>query len=682
MIKHAAAITESGHFPYFGKSFRGIIAEAWNRTNGAKIELVSAAVVAQMALSMVILGAYGLSMLLGEWGRNLYIVYAFQYGLSTLAYPVLAGVIMIGVRRAVGKEIDFPMVFHYYTIPVLVLSAIFTFFAYAVFVFLFYMGIDHFIARVSVLPLLPLFAFAVPLVAEKGVNPASAIPEVTRIFLKNLPVASMTYICLFSINIVGGLTLIGLLWVIPLIAVANGILFRNLTGAAFSGGTAARAVPARIDSDPAPAVQQKKPVLRGSGIENAIAVVMIVLLIAAAGLRLYAIYEEGAIYPPDHVAFNGKNVGVLFNKVFYLFTIDGKLQQRVDLSDLGITREPADIELLKDGSLLIGDMNSGAILRCDIENMSCLRAGPPKGFEIADNFKFYVSEKEGLIIVGDTNNHRIFAQDMEGSRGHGLASVANIDYPNDITSDREGYLWVSNTFHERIMKFQLKDDLLTDTGKLIKTNIGTADIVRMMGLAEDNGDRKVLTSLSDLKSLGKKRPGISGMQDDIKNSLSHRRPLAMAWGPEGNVWITASDPYITTAGILVMSPGGKRIKHIQPGSGAIPEDIVWIGDRMLVADSGMFRFYTVDTSDFSTEDFGDDNFRQEIMEAREEFESLQLMKTSAGYALMTLGAAVIVLVAVVRMKKRSEQSPRGDGTTGSGTSKSFAQQGQGDPDIT
>ncbi len=653
---------ETEKITYFGISLREILAESWRRIHGVKGSILGAAIVAGIISFLIVMLAYGLRFFLGEWGRNLYIIYALQYAFNVFAYPLLAGVIILGIRRAVNQPISFSMAFDYYTKTVLTLSVIFSVTSYILFALLLYGGIDHFLAQLSSLLLIPLFAFASPLVIEKGMKPFDAIYTAIKIFIRYWFKIAVVHLFLFCINIVGHFFLIGDIWTVPLIFVAHGVLYRHLTASESEQSGINIAEKQMHLSLPSASEPVKKLVLEGSLLQNIIAVVMIVLLISSVCLRLYALYHARNIYPPDNIAINANYTCIHFNNKLYLLTPDEHIHQRVDLSDMGIYHAPTDIELLKDNSILIGDHDKGVILRCDIDNMSCNKIGPANGYEINDNFKFIADEKNNLLYVADTNNHRLLVQDMQGNYMNTVDHAANIDYPNDMAFDKKGLLWLSNTLHNRIISFEVKNDTLVETGSSIKlasldtgikemteTLLKKKDLVKMtQNLLSENDLRKMK---SDLEELTVSMDESNKTQRKMKDFFLHTRPLALAWGSNDNVWIAASDPYVNTGGIIVFDYEGKQINRISLPNKAIPVDMIHHNEMILVADIGQFDVYSLNKQSGEINNFGDETFQKELSQARDKLIFYQILKEWSGQSLLMLGFGVIILGIFVTMQK-------------------------------
>lgn len=632
-------------------SFRTIIAEAWNLISGVKGEIIGACLLTAMVTASLTFLGYGASRLIGE--TNLYLIYAFQYGLNLFGYPILAGLIMMGVKRSVGEQISILMPFRFYTIRLLLLSLIITLVDYTVFAVLLSLGIDHFYARTGSILTLPVFAVTAPLVAETGLNPFAALGRFFVMLLRHFPLIAGIYPALFCINIFGNFVIIGFVWTIPLFFVSNGVLFRNLinaekrrnisTDSAYAGrlASSSRCVPNKPGG----------PILEGNAWQNVLAVILIGLILVSAGIRFWSLHASGNIYRPAHVAANSKGICVHADKALYFLSPEGRTQRRVELNALGLDREPADLELLEDGSLLIGDMDKKTILHCSVDNLSCRTVGPPNNYKINDYFNFFADEKRGLLFIADTNNHRLLVQDLKGTYYKLIVSPNKIDYPNDLTMDDKGMLWISNTLHERLMGFLVNGDSVTDAGIVINLNPLESGVAAIGQALLRTKDKK--QTLGDLKAAQK---DIEEMKKDLLSAsldMMHTRPASLAWGSDGNVWVTASDPLRTTAGIRVFDPAGKQVRSIHLDPGAIPDDIIRFGDLLLIADSGLFQVFAVRSDSGNIFPFGDETFQHSLTASRTKMEMYETIAKWTKYFLWVLAVGTTALLLIVLRRRRA-----------------------------
>ena len=307
-----------------------------------------------------------------------------------------------------------------------------------------------------------------------------------------------------------------------------------------------------------------KSLLTGSKRQNALAAVMIILLVVCAGVRLWALSVADRIYVPDQVASNGKIVCVHFNGVLFLLTPEGRLRKSINLTELGITGEPADIEILKDGSLLVGDYDRGEILKCDTEKRSCRRIGPAGEYTITDNFKFLVDEERNLLFIADTNNNSVMFQDMEGSYISEVTYKTKIRYPNDMTLGSDGRLWLSNTKYSRVVSFSVENEMVVESEDMIKLRPRIKGLENMKKkIEEDPPD-----ALDDLKVLMEKMQEINKEEEKFGKDSVHTRPLARAqdFGLAVQNHVHALAHFAVAANDLLVGvfPSQRPFSHVKP----------------------------------------------------------------------------------------------------------------------
>lgn len=133
--------------------------------------------------------------------------------------------------------------------------------------------------------------------------------------------------------------------------------------------------------------------------------------------------------------------------------------------DDGEFNSPTGIALDKDGNIYVADTDNHSIQKFDKEGKFLARWG---GEPDAEEGLFYyprglATSPEGDVYVADSGNNRVQKFDPEGNfvnawgkfgfawRGEG---AGKFDVPWGVTTDSQGYLYVSDTSNARIQKFQ------------------------------------------------------------------------------------------------------------------------------------------------------------------------------------------------------------------------------------
>jgi uncharacterized membrane protein YjgN (DUF898 family) len=405
-----------------------------------------------------------------------------------------------------------------------------------------------------------------------------------------------------------------------------------------------------------PAPSAGKSLLKGSMLQNTLAAVMILLIILGAGVRIWALTNARTILPPDNISSNGTHVCIHYNNMLFFLTSDGQLERRVDLSDIGLNNKPADLQLLSGGDVIIGDFDTGEIMRCGDPDLSCRKIGPAGDYSINENFKFLADEGRNLLYIADTNNHTVLVQDMEGSYIKELEHTSNIKYPNDMALDRSGRLWLSNTFYKSLLPFEINGDSVVETERKIQLR------PRITGVEEmaDTMEKAPPESIGDLKELFEKIKKANQEKKELGNDLVHIRPLALVWDRGDDLWVVASDPFITTSGVRVFSSEGTQKRRISLGEKAIPMDIDRTDENILITDSGIFQVFSVNVKTGVIGEFGDEDFQGEMALVRNKLRHYEEVKKWAGRSiwLLALGTIVLVLTIVIRNYTARGQTTR------------------------
>jgi len=204
-----------------------LLSEAWQRVKGTKGIIIGGFVVFYAVLlvaSFLIGGFFGILGVVSD-SPMLTVVVEMVVGIfaSALAYPFMAGINMIGIRRAADQPISFNDIFSHFgrTVP-LVITAIIS-------MLLIYLGMILLI--IPGLYLAIAYMLAIPLVVERGLSPWQALETSRKAITQHWFKVFGLFLLLGLITGISAIPLgIGLVWTIPLFTVAIGILYRTIFG--------------------------------------------------------------------------------------------------------------------------------------------------------------------------------------------------------------------------------------------------------------------------------------------------------------------------------------------------------------------------------------------------------------------------------------------------------------------
>ena len=386
--------------------------------------------------------------------------------------------------------------------------------------------------------------------------------------------------------------------------------------------------------------QPDEPKAKPGSWHNTAAVVIVLAIFACLGLRFWASNELDTFISIDHVAANKDQVVIHAAGVLYLQSHSGKLEQRIDLSELGINGPVADLEMLDDGSLLIGDMEMKTILRYYPQSKFCEEFAPTGYLTLEENFKFMVDQPRQQLYIADTNNHRLLIQNLADSTCILARTDSQLSYPNDMVRDDGDMLYLCDTNRFRIIPLKVGKDSVAETGDPIKS-IPFLSAVTPDNL-EDlmNDPERMKAELENLKA------GLGRMMDDAQ----HAKPFALAIGPDNNLWIAQLNTVMTNGTINILSPTGEPIGEVELDEGAVPVDIIKLNNDFLVVDAGLVRAYTIDPVTHFKKDFGDAAFQNHMEAIFSHRSFLEGLKSWGliGTILSAIGAFAVMIVAKIQ----------------------------------
>ncbi len=204
-----------------------LLGEAWQRVKGTKGIIIGGFLVFYAVMFVV---SFVLGGMLGVFGALSESPAAVMVGelligvlASALAYPFMAGINMIGIRRAADQPISFNEIFSHFgrTLPLMITAV--------VMMLLIYLGM--FLLIIPGLYLAIAYMLAIPLVVERGLSPWQALEASRKAISQHWFKTFGLFLLLGLITLVSVIPLgIGLVWSIPLFVIAMGVLYRTIFG--------------------------------------------------------------------------------------------------------------------------------------------------------------------------------------------------------------------------------------------------------------------------------------------------------------------------------------------------------------------------------------------------------------------------------------------------------------------
>lgn len=206
-----------------------VIKEAWQRTSGFKGAVLGAYAISFICLSVI--GFAGLLFLDVIPDVNPFVVQellsiiydSLNFGITILSYPFFAGIMMMGIHRAVDAPVSYKMTFSYFSFTLRIILAVICMSVLIVlgFVLLVIPGIYLSIA----------YRFMVHLIIDKKMGVWDAMETSRKAVTQHWFKLFFTGVLIISIHVISAIPLgIGLIWTIPMHVAIQGILYRRIFG--------------------------------------------------------------------------------------------------------------------------------------------------------------------------------------------------------------------------------------------------------------------------------------------------------------------------------------------------------------------------------------------------------------------------------------------------------------------
>ena len=212
-------------------SIRGIIAEGWEKTNGAKGTLLLALLI-YIVIASVLNVVQGLIfpnpnvlMQQGQFGTAILWITVTTLISIPLTYPLVAGITLLGIRRSVDAKIEASSIFQAYskTIPLTLL--------YLALMLMTLLGYALLIIPGIYLSVAYLMSYS--LMIDRNIGIWEALEASRKAITKHWFKIFFLYLTLAVMCLLASLPLlIGLIWMLPLFFIVHGILYKKMFGVA------------------------------------------------------------------------------------------------------------------------------------------------------------------------------------------------------------------------------------------------------------------------------------------------------------------------------------------------------------------------------------------------------------------------------------------------------------------
>lgn len=225
---------EAGINGEYGFSIGGIVAEAWGKVKGVKGTFFLAFLiyfVVSLAVGAILGRIFPVPALLfqqHQWGAGFFWMAVITLIDIPLMYPLLAGIVMLGIMRSIDAKPSVGLIFHAYTktLPITILAILITVLTLLGSVLLILPGIYLSVA----------YMMSIALMVDRDMGAWEAMETSRKAITKHWFKFFFLYLFLAIIFLVAALPLmIGLIWALPLLAIVHGLVYKKMFGVASAG---------------------------------------------------------------------------------------------------------------------------------------------------------------------------------------------------------------------------------------------------------------------------------------------------------------------------------------------------------------------------------------------------------------------------------------------------------------
>ncbi len=205
-----------------------ILAEAWEKVSGAKLKIIAAFFI-YIVIASLITGFISLFLDAQPYYDAELLIQGFAIDTligwiaSPVTIPLSLGLLLLGYARANDEELRIDSIFNYYVLvwPLFFASILITMLTYIGFALLILPGIYLSIA----------YSFTLPLMVDKKLDIWGAM-EVSRVAVtKEWFTIFGVNVSLVLLTVLSAIPLgIGLIWTLPLVMIAQGVMYRKIFG--------------------------------------------------------------------------------------------------------------------------------------------------------------------------------------------------------------------------------------------------------------------------------------------------------------------------------------------------------------------------------------------------------------------------------------------------------------------
>lgn len=368
----------------------------------------------------------------------------------------------------------------------------------------------------------------------------------------------------------------------------------------------------------------------------------VILMVGVAAIFYFSIravpdfsIDSVDVAPDGHIAASSTRELVLLQP-------DESISKIISWKSLGVEKGAADLSLIDEGRLLVGDFAQGVIKECVLSQASCvpLKAFSNNKLEFRRTFKFALAPDNRTILAVDTARHRLLQIDWIS--GTYKISDQALCFPNRIRIGPQGQVLVADTNNHRILEWPSW-----------QTWLQTRPIVWAMAAESPEPQDCRASPVNDAFM---ERP--AGLSNPAKAFAQLRGgriwPTDFTWMPDGTIWVLIGDANLRYGDLAIFDANRQLMDKAPVDASLDLAQVIARGHEVLLIDPGTDQIPVANAKGEIVRNLSVEHLEARITEIREEFEQLRRYSFIAqGVVLATL--VITMLLAIFSMRRRLRQ---------------------------
>lgn len=373
--------------------------------------------------------------------------------------------------------------------------------------------------------------------------------------------------------------------------------------------------------------------------QNLIAVLFILLIIAALGLRLHFSNKAYEIVGPIFIVSTDTTAAFVYNTYIYQLDDEGNILNKIPFKELGLKHKITDIQLLDNNRFVVGDWLNEVIILCEFRRRSCEPLTKDLGKHIRDFFMFHYQEESNELFISDTTNHRIVKYDVNAHQSIVLSKKGAFLYPNHLQIEQDGYLYIADSNHRRIAKFTYDKESLAQQGN---------DIQVPDEFSEQNWMSQWACKQSWVPDSGCK--SIKFFFPDSKQDWL----LHFARQQNGGLYVLAANYSLIDSDLVYFPASGEVEKITLPQDSEVTTFSI-MKNKLLLNDKSLFKLYVLGGNNDEIKEFGSDELNAVF---KKDFEQSYYWNLASDIMFILLLVTVIGMVLfILYLAKKGNKQP-------------------------